>query len=462
MKRFELMLRRTQSPITNHHLPAVLIAASLLLSACNQQQTVQPTPTPIPTAAIPRQPTYNVARGEVIKTLEFLSRIQPIEDEQLAFEVEGRIAKINFKTGNDVQAGDVIAELDVSDLRNQIEQATIEYSTAQLVLSRTLATFTETLQYAQLDLNVALLRLQQAQARDFGPAIALAQAEIARAQRSMGDAEAGLNSARNTPADKEMIPGFERIMLDAQIQLSRARSNLQDLTQAQKQHAFDISILGQEVQRQRLNLSKIKNSLDPNLERAVEVGRLTLERLQKQLGRAQIIAPFDGKLTAARLTVGGNVRALDPVVVIAKPGALEAAADIAPERLTDVTVGMTVTIALNNQPGKTFVGVVRRMPPLSVSAAGGVNQDKSMRITIQDAEGLLKDGDLARCLIITAKKDSVLWLPPQAVRNFQGRRFVVVKEPDGERRADVKLGLQSEDRLEILSGVLEGQTIVSP
>ena len=102
------------------------------------------------------------------------------------------------------------------------------------------------------------------------------------------------------------------------------------------------------------------------------------------------------------------------------------------------------------------------MPPLSVSAAGGVNQDKSMRITIQDAEGVLKDGDLARCLIVTSKKDSALWLPPQAVRNFQGRRFVVVKEADGERRADVKLGLQGEDRLEILSGVLEGQTVVSP
>ena len=457
------MNRRTHLPITNKPFPiAIVLAAALLLAGCNQQQPVQTTPTPIPTAAIPRQPTYNVARGQVIKTLEFLSRIQPIEDEQLAFEVEGRISKINFKTGDEVQAGAVIAELDVSDLRNQIEQATIEYSTAQLVLSRTLATFTETLQYGQLDLNVAALRLQQAQAKDFGPAIALAQAEIARAERTMADAETGLNSARNTPADRDMIPGFERNLLDAQIQLSRARSNLQDLTQAQKQHAFDISILTQEVQRQKLNLAKIKNSIDPNLERAVEVGRLSLERLQKQLGRAQIVSPFDGKLTAARLTIGGNVRALDPVVVIAKPGALEAAADISPERLNDVTVGMTVTIALNNQPGKTFVGVVRRMPPLSVSAAGGVNQDKSMRITVQDAEGALKDGDLARCLIVTSKKDSVLWLPPQAVRNFQGRRFVVVKEADGERRADVKLGLQGEDRLEILSGVLEGQTVVSP
>ena len=463
MKQVNFLQVRNPSPISNLQSLLLLVVASLVLASCNpQQQPVQTTPTPIPTAAIPRQPTYNVERGQVTKTLEFLSRIQPIEDEQLAFQVEGRVSKINFKTGDEVKAGEVIAELDVSDLRNQIEQATIEFSTAKLVLSRTLSTFTETLQYGQLDLSVASLRLQQAQAKDFGPAIALAQAEIARAERTMADAQTGLNSARNTPADRDMIPGFERNLLDAQIQLSRSRSNLQDLVQAQKQHTFDINILSQEVQRQRLNLAKIKNSIDPNLERAVEVNRLTLERLEKQLGRAQILSPFDGKLTAARLTLGGSVRALEPIVVIAKPGALEAAADISSERLNDVTAGMTVTITLNNQPGKTFTGVVRRLPPLSASAAGSINQDKSLRITIQDAEGALKDGDLARCLIITAKKASVLWLPPQAVRNFQGRRFVVVKEADGERRADVKLGLQSEDRLEILSGVLEGQTVVSP
>ena len=69
---------------------------------------------------------------------------------------------------------------------------------------------------------------------------------------------------------------------------------------------------------------------------------------------------------------------------------------------------------------------------------------------------------MARCNIVTARKESALWLPPQAIRNFQGRRFVVVKDTEGERRADVKLGLQGEDRVEVLSGVLEGQVVIAP
>lgn len=442
---------------------SLLMATALLLSGCNTatNESAAATPTPIPTARVPRQPTYTVSRGLVTKELNFLARIQPIEDEQLAFQVDGRVAKTVFKSGDEVTAGAVLAELDTSDLKNQIQQAEIEYSTSQLVLSRTLSTFTETLQFAQLDLSVAQLRYQQAQAKDYGASIALAQAEIARAQRQLADANTGLTSARNTPADRDMIPGFEKMLQDAEINLSRAKSNLQDLVQAQKQHEFDINIMAKEVERQRLNVNKIRNSIDPNLERAVEVNRLTLERLNSQLGRAQIIAPFDGKMTAQRLTVGANVRALEPVIVVAKPGGLEAAADLSTERLQDLSAGLSVSITLNNVPGKTFTGVIRRMPPTGGSAASNINADKSLRISLDDISQL-KDGDLARCNIVTARKENALWLPPQAVRNFQGRRFVVVRDNEGERRADVKLGLQGEDRVEVLSGVLEGQVVVAP
>lgn len=442
---------------------SVGLMVALLLSGCNNPttDTVAPTPTPIPTARVPRQPTYTVSRGLVTKELNFLARIQPIEDEQLSFEVDGRVAKTFFKSGDEVQTGAVLAELDTSDLKNQIQQAEVEFSTSQLVLSRTLSTFTETMQFAQVDLSIAQLRFQQAQAKDFSASIALAQREVARAQKLLADANTGLNSARNTPADRDMIPGFEKILQDAEINLSRAQANLQDLVQAQKQHQFDINILGREVERQRLNVSKIKNSIDPNLERAVEVARLTLERLNAQLGRAQIIAPFDGRITAQRLAVGANARALEPVIVVAKPGGLEAAADLSTERLQDLSAGMPVSITLNNVPGKTFTGEIRRMPPTGGNAASNINADKSLRITIDGIEQL-KDGDLARCNIVTARKENALWLPPQAVRNFQGRRFVVVKDAEGERRADVKLGLQGEDRVEVLSGVLEGQVVVAP
>ncbi|HEX9019266.1 MAG TPA: hypothetical protein VF806_08760, partial [Anaerolineaceae bacterium] len=58
---------------------------------------------------------------------------------------------------------------------------------------------------------------------------------------------------------------------------------------------------------------------------------------------------------------------------------------------------------------------------------------------------------------------NVLWLPPQAIRTFEGRNFVVVKNETGQSaRTDVKIGIKNDDRVEIVSGVKEGQEVVAP
>jgi multidrug efflux pump subunit AcrA (membrane-fusion protein) len=48
------------------------------------------------------------------------------------------------------------------------------------------------------------------------------------------------------------------------------------------------------------------------------------------------------------------------------------------------------------------------------------------------------------------------------IRAFQNRTFVVLQTPDGERAVDVQLGLQTDDRVEIVSGVSEGDVVIAP
>jgi multidrug efflux pump subunit AcrA (membrane-fusion protein) len=48
------------------------------------------------------------------------------------------------------------------------------------------------------------------------------------------------------------------------------------------------------------------------------------------------------------------------------------------------------------------------------------------------------------------------------IRTFDNRQFVVVQDGDVQRRVDVKLGVVSDTRVEILEGLAEGQVVVSP
>ncbi len=59
-------------------------------------------------------------------------------------------------------------------------------------------------------------------------------------------------------------------------------------------------------------------------------------------------------------------------------------------------------------------------------------------------------------------REDVLWLPPSVIRTFQNRTFVVLDTPDGPRTVDVVLGLQTDDRVEIVSGVSEGDVVIAP
>jgi multidrug efflux pump subunit AcrA (membrane-fusion protein) len=63
-------------------------------------------------------------------------------------------------------------------------------------------------------------------------------------------------------------------------------------------------------------------------------------------------------------------------------------------------------------------------------------------------------------VLMLERKQDVLWLPPAAIRTFEGRRFVVVQEGTGQRRVDITVGLEADDRYEILSGLTEGQIVV--
>ncbi|NJN83247.1 MAG: hypothetical protein HC802_13820 [Caldilineaceae bacterium] len=69
-------------------------------------------------------------------------------------------------------------------------------------------------------------------------------------------------------------------------------------------------------------------------------------------------------------------------------------------------------------------------------------------------------GDLVRVTVELERKDDVLWLPPQALRVFDGRRFAVLQDGDTQRRIDVNVGIETPDRVEVEEGLEEGQTVI--
>jgi hypothetical protein len=88
--------------------------------------------------------------------------------------------------------------------------------------------------------------------------------------------------------------------------------------------------------------------------------------------------------------------------------------------------------------------------------------DKSTRVTIEGSPGEsgFALGDLVRVNVELERKADVLWLPPQALRVFDGRRFALLQDGEVQRRVDVEVGIETQDRVEIKNGLEEGQVVV--
>jgi multidrug efflux pump subunit AcrA (membrane-fusion protein) len=178
-----------------------------------------------------------------------------------------------------------------------------------------------------------------------------------------------------------------------------------------------------------------------------------------------LVAPFAGELLSFNLSPGYAISAFTQIGSIADMEQLEVGANVRESQLEELSEEMPVLIIPANRPGEAVPGTIRQMPyPFGSGGSGteSVEADPRTRFSfdnLEDAAAFVA-GDRVDILVVITEKDDVLYLPPAAVRDFNGRKFVVVQDGDIQERIDVELGIQGNGRLEIISGLEEGQTIV--
>lgn len=442
---------------------ATLVAATLVGCGGGPSQE-EATPTPIPTAIVPSKPTYTVQRGHIAEQVKFTGRIAPVEEEQLYFKTDGRVAEVSVKQGDQVEQADLLAELEISDLLNQLAQAKVSLETAQLRLKTAQESTEEQRTRLEIELQIARLRLAQAQAQDPEPGLDIAAANRDKAAAIVRQAQTAYDIRAGQPGvgGSSQALNLEQATLNYEI----AKAQYEQSLQAKEAHEYNVQILEQNVRLAELNMEKAGGEVDSVLTQDVAKAQLVVDRLEAQVADARLVAPFDGEVTMVGAYAGRTVTAYRPVISVAAPGALEISADLTSDTMSKLSVGQMCSITIVNYPAKEFHGTIRRLPyPYGTGGsvtASAVEEDRSTRVSIDDADVTLEKGALVRVTATLQEKDDVLWLPPEAIRTFQGKDFVLVLEGEGQQRVPVKLGIKGEDRVEILSGLEEGQMVVGP
>ncbi|TYP52500.1 efflux RND transporter periplasmic adaptor subunit [Thermosediminibacter litoriperuensis] len=213
--------------------------------------------------------------------------------------------------------------------------------------------------------------------------------------------------------------------------------------------------------------------------RNVETARRSLEQAQldyqqKLLQKEQLTytAPFDGTIVEVNASEGeeliqsGSQENRNPLVIMADYSKMKVVVSVDELDAIRVKPGMPAKVTSDALPGRTWEGTVEH-----VAEIGTVQNDVStfdVTVVTEPIEEL-RAGMTVSVEIIMETKEDTLMVPVSAVRQINGKSFVVLAEKgqsspqNGNGRQnfkEVKTGISNSEYVEILEGLNEGDLVL--
>lgn len=204
----------------------------------------------------------------------------------------------------------------------------------------------------------------------------------------------------------------------------------------------------------------IKRILEKNqwdLEKAV----LDVELKDIALKYSTLVTPISGIVTRVDAPLAGvNIIHTSIVFTIAEPESTYFSADIDEVDIGLVREGQNAKINLDAYYDEPVEGQVKRVSFFSITTSGGGTAYPTEITLPENIDERFKIGMNGDAEIIIEKREDVLIVPLEAVREKNGNQFVRLLEKGEAREVEVKVGLTGETKAEVLSGLQEGQLVI--
>jgi len=372
----------------------VLVVGVLLLAGCGGAGG-----TAEPSAEAEAEAVAQDTEGKVIAE----AVVEPARWSDLRFTTGGTVVQVSVEPGDQVAAGDLLVELDRTDLALVVQEAEAAVASAQAQLAQVQAgPRLEEIAAAEHQLADAVAALARATAQRDQLAAGTTAAEIAAAQAEVAQAQAEQRAVeelhRKAYKDKD-----EETRKQADYQLHAAREAVA-AAQAKLEAAqggagarlrdAQAGVSAASAQRDvaQAELDLLKAGVTPEevavSAAAVRQAEVTVATAEEALGRTGIRAPFAGVVTKVNVEAGETAAPGDVVVVLAGLDRLQARTiDLTELDVAQVAEGQPVVVTVDALPGVELRGHVARIGLRSEDYRGDVVYPVIVELD-EDAPGL--------------------------------------------------------------------------
>ena len=176
-------------------------------------------------------------------------------------------------------------------------------------------------------------------------------------------------------------------------------------------------------------------------------------------GYRLVKAPFTGVITLRNVDVGALVNAGNTMLFrIAQTGTLRTYVNVPQVSASNIRPGQIAHLKVSNLPGRDFTGSVAR----SANALDPASRTMLVEIQVPNADGALLPGMYAQVRLSEDRtSSSPIVVPGDSLQvNADGTRVAVVRPDHTVHFQKIEVGRDYGDRLEVLSGLQEGDTII--
>lgn len=353
-----------------------------------------------------------VERSDLAKSVVATGKIQPITQVSIKSKASGIVKQLYVDANSQVKQGQVLAELDRLEIQAQVRSVE-----AQLLSS-------------QANLTAAEADLKRSQVDAEAPELPLLKRAFDRATQMRKD---GVVS--------------DSMMEDAQ-------------------RAYELALNKREVSRALVNVNKSKVA---QARAEVQRQNAVLAQLREQLNNTTLIAPIDGTILGRKVELGDAVSSIlvmgsaaTEIMTLGDTREVYVLGKVDESDIGKVYLGQVARIKVESFKDKTFNGKVTKIAPM------GTEKDNvttfEVRVSINNADGLLRANMTANAEIILEEHKNVLQIPEGAlIYDKDKKAYVEIPVPnakDGKKRVPVQVGISNGAKAEILSGLKEGDKVI--
>lgn len=244
------------------------------------------------------------------------------------------------------------------------------------------------------------------------------------------------------------------VQFDDQLQVAQVKQSQAELSIALANHKRNQELVAQNFISKRSVEESAAN---------LEVAQAKLVLSQATAARLKITAPFSGITGIRSVNVGDYLKDGGDIVNIEDMTAVFVDFRL-PERFqTKVKKGQSAQVDMDALPGRKFTAIIQAIDPLVDSNGRSVG----VRACIDNRQNQLRPGMFARVNVVFGARDQAKMIPEEAIVPQGGKQFVIKlvsgtdKDSKITQRIEVKVGIRSPGKVEILDGLSEGDEVVT-